>query len=140
MRASGERFEYDEVFRRTELEGATRQERDLHSTSNRFLFERERPQRHIDADTACGLQQQHATRECELPRLWNARFDPIEPEQRLDERPLGAEPGEQREIHVVGHARLAPLLHGQAADEAEAPAVLAAETLKLDRRVEDVVG
>ena len=76
----------------------------------------------------------------ELSGQWNAGFDPIKRQQRVNERRLGAEACQQREIDVVGDSRLTPFLHGEATDETKPPALAAAELRQSHCRVEYVVG
>lgn len=60
-------------------------------------------------------------------------------EQVIDLTFLIAEPGEQRQISILGKTRLAPALHGDAADEAELPPSALAERLEVVGGSEDRV-
>jgi hypothetical protein len=53
------------------------------------------------------------------------------PQQDLDETVLATEPGQQGQVHINGFTGLAPTLQREAADQAEPPAFVGAQALKL---------
>jgi hypothetical protein len=74
-------------------------------------------------------------RECKITRIDHAALECSE--ERLDIRPLVAEASDEGAANVQRQARLTPSLHGQAANEAEAPGPRLEETLELDGTVEE---
>jgi hypothetical protein len=52
------------------------------------------------------------------------------PQQRADEMVLATEAGQQGQVHIDGFTRLPPTLQGEAADQAEPPALRRAPELK----------
>lgn len=100
------------------------------------LFEGNGAQRDVNPDPGRCAEQDYAIAPGEGCCVLDSAF--VGREKCVCEVALVAEACQQSEIKVAGHARLAPSLHGDSADEARAPAVAVAEILKRSRRVEKI--
>ena len=90
------------------------------------FLERNRPESNVDSYSAVRRQQQHAVAQRKFSRVLNSGR--IVPQQNVNEACLSlAESRQQCEINILRHARTAPSLQCQAADEAEAPSLLMAQ-------------
>ncbi len=132
--AVGERLQHDKVFGGAGQQRKLGQELEHRRPGDHESLVRQATQSDVDADPGRRLQQQHAVPERELLGVGDARGEV--PQELVDVPFLAAEAGQQRQVNVLRHARLAPTLQGHAANEAELPTLPLANTLDLLARLE----
>jgi hypothetical protein len=133
--AGSERFQDDEVLGGTGSKHRSGERKQAGAGDN-GLLERKGSQGNVDAHSGRGAQEQYAVDSGELRRVVDSSR--VLQEQSLDEGVLSPETRHQRQVHVHGFARFAPTLNRQTADEAESPAFLLTQRLKLGGRPDEL--
>jgi len=101
------------------------------------LLKWHRSERNIERDVVAANEEDYSRLQRKVAGIRETPW--VVCEQVIDRAFLMAEPGEQRQISILGKTRLAPALHGDAADEAELPPSALAERLEVVGGSEDRV-
>ncbi len=94
------------------------------------LLERERAQRDIDAHAGRMAKEKHTILQRETSRVWTPGFVALQ--KAVNKGLLGTETREQSQVDIHRHPRLAPVLHGEAANHAKRPTAPGAKNAQFD--------
>ena len=137
QRPAGECLVDDEVLRGAEPQTYAWDDLHLSSARDRGFLERKRRAGDVQVDAI--LRRAGARHGSELRTSARCGHARKQREQRIDDRFLPAEAGEDRQVHILREPRLPPFLYGDAADEAVLPLLSVEDGLNLrgrpDRRV-----
>lgn len=128
-RTAGEGLHDEEVFGGAEPQTGSGFHFDLHRPLHSLIFKRQRTEGDVDADALRRTKKHHTILEGKGTSIGDAGF--VSREEVVNKTFLTAKTGEKCDVHILGEARLPPMLHGHATYDAKGPLSLFTEALEL---------
>lgn len=126
----GESFHNNQVLRGAQTNLRLRFDLNRDRTMDCRLLERERTQGYIDAHAGRMAKKKHTILQRETSRVWTPGFVALQ--KAVNKCLFGTKTREQSQVDIHRHPRLAPVLHGEAANHAKRPTAPGAKIAQFD--------